>query len=114
MTIGMKGFLGSKQNNAGTETTTFEGGKAYALNLEEKLCNAFTLGMIQGNFYTSQEDVIKNCRELFSEALAKAPELATKYAVYSAENLGMKLFPTLWLVYISTLDDKTLFKSAED
>lgn len=112
MANGMKGFLGSKQNILNVPVTTFEGGKAYNMDLEEKLCSAFTMGLIQGNFYTSQEEVIKNCRDLFTEALDKAPELATKYAVYGAETLGMKLFPTLWLVYLSTMDKKDLFKKA--
>jgi hypothetical protein len=117
MANGTKGFLGSVHNTANTEmypkkTTTFEGGNAYELNFEEKLCNAFTLGLIQGNFYVKQEDIIKNTRDLFAEALQKNPLLATKYAVYAAEELGMKFMPTLWLVYLSTLEDKKLFKKA--
>ena len=116
--MSVKGFLGSVHNKnqnlnfGGQPTTTFEGGKAYTLDLEEKLCHAFTMGFLNGNFYTKQEDVIKVTRDLFNEALIKCPELATKYAVYAAEDLGMKLMPTLWLVYVSTLQDKTLFQVA--
>ncbi|MFW6016207.1 MAG: hypothetical protein ACOCRK_07185, partial [bacterium] len=101
---GVKGFLSSKhnQNGAVKSTTTFEGGHAYTLKFEEKLCNAFTMGLIDGNFYTDKEEVVKSCRDLFEEALNKDPYTATKYAVYSSEELGMKFMPTLWLVYIST------------
>ena len=56
------------------------------------------MGLIQGNFYTSEEETINNCRDLFSEALIKSPELTTKYAIYSAKILDMKFMPTLWLV----------------
>jgi hypothetical protein len=113
MATGIKGFMGSKQNTANPkEIKTHEGGHAYALNLEEKLCNAFTMGLIDGNFYTSQEEVIKAARDLFSVALKENPRLATQYALYGAEELGMKLMPTIWLVYLSTLTNKTLFQRA--
>jgi 60 kDa SS-A/Ro ribonucleoprotein len=109
----VKGFLGSVHNTAGAkETTTFEGGQAYTLNLEEKLCNAFTLGLINNNFYTSKEETIKAARDLFTQALRENPLMATKYAVYAAETLGMKFMPVLWLVYLSTLEDKSLFRKA--
>lgn len=111
--MSVKGFLGSVHNKAvAKEITTFEGGKAYSLNFEEKLCNAFTLGLIQGNFYTTKDDTVKAARELFQEAIVQNPELATKYAVYSAETLGMKFMPILWLVYLSSMTDKTLFRKA--
>lgn len=109
----VKGFLGSVHNTAGAKkTTTFEGGQAYTLNLKEKLCNAFTLGLINNNFYTSKEETIKAARDLFTQALKENPLMATKYAVYAAETLGMKFMPVLWLVYLSTLEDKTLFRKA--
>jgi len=113
---GVKGFLGSKHNAANQQvphrTTTLQGGVGYTLTYEEELCNAFTLGLLRGNFYTDQEDVIKHSRDLFEKALMDNPVIATKYAIYAAEELGMKLMPTIWLVYLSTLKDKKLFKRA--
>lgn len=112
---GMKGFIGSRSNQtAPQKTTTHQGGNAYTLDLEEKLCSVFTLGLIQGNFFQGQEEVIKATREVFEKALKDMPYIATQYAVYAAEELGMKLAPTIWLVYVSTLEDKTLFKVAFD
>lgn len=109
----MKGFVGSRHNvTVAQPTRTLQGGTAYELNLEEKLCHMFTLGMIRGNFYKDKETVVKETREVLEEALTKMPYIATQYAVYAAEQLGMKLLPTIWLVYVSTLEDKTLFKSA--
>jgi 60 kDa SS-A/Ro ribonucleoprotein len=117
--MSVKGFLGSVHNQpqvnlGGQPTRTREGGRAYTLTLEEKLCHAFTMGFLAGNFYTKEEDVIKLTRDLFNEALKtkEGAEIATKYAVYAAEELGMKFMPTLWLVYVSTLSDKTLFQKA--
>lgn len=113
MSNGMKGFIGSTSNSTTPkQTRTLQGGKAYTLDLEEKLCSVFTLGLINGNFYKDQETVVKETREVLEKALVDMPYIATQYAVYSAEVLGMKLLPTIWLVYVSTLEDKTLFKSA--
>lgn len=113
---GVKGFLGSKHNVASQQvphrTITLQGGVGYTLTYEEELCNAFTLGLLRGNFYTDQEDVIKHSRDLFEKVLIDNPVIATKYAIYAAEELGMKLMPTIWLVYLSTLEDKKLFKRA--
>lgn len=113
MSNGMKGFIGSRTNpTVQQQTKTLQGGNAYTLTLEEKLCHMFTLGLIRGNFYKDKEIVVKETRETLEEALVKMPYIATQYAVYAAEELGMKLLPTIWLVYVSTLEDKTLFKSA--
>lgn len=113
MSNGMKGFIGSNNNpTVPQRTTTLQGGNAYTLDLEEKLCHMFTLGLINGNFYKDKETVVKETRETLEKALVDMPFIATQYAVYSAEVLGMKLLPTIWLVYVSTLEDKTLFKSA--
>lgn len=110
---GLKGFLGSQTNpTAPKQTRTFEGGNAYEMNLEEKLNNIFNIGLFRGTFYKTPEDVLKAVRETFDEALVKMPYVATQYAVYAAETLGMKLAPTVWLVFVSTLEDKTLFKAA--
>lgn len=110
---GLKGFLGSQTNpSVAKPTKTLQGGNAYELNLEEKLSHVFTLGLIRGNFYKTSDEVLQATRDVFEEALTKMPYVATQYAVYAAETLGMKLAPTIWLVYVSTLEDKTLFKSA--
>ena len=94
------------------EKKTYEGGKAYASTFEDKLCTIFTLGMLNNRFYDNAQDIVNDMDDIFREALIICPELATKYAVYSAEVLRMKLMPTVWLVYVSTLNDKTLFKKA--
>lgn len=113
---GVKGFLGSKTNTANQQksqpTVNPQGGTAYTLTYEEELCNAFTLGLLRGTFYTDQEEMIKHSRDLFEKASMDNPVIATKYAIYAAETLGMKLMPVIWLVYLSALDDKKLFKRA--
>ena len=94
------------------EKTTHQGGYAYKTTFEDDLCTLFTIGSLHGRFYEDATTAIKDMDNTFKKALNECPELATKYAVYSAETLRMKLIPTLWLVYISTLEDKTLFNKA--
>lgn len=91
---------------------THEGGKAYAPSFKETLVEFFSLGLLTGNFYESESDVLKNASWLFNKALTECPEFATKAAIYGAEKNSMKLVPMLWLAYVSTLEDKTLFKVA--
>lgn len=93
-------------------TRTHEGGLAYANTLKEDLQEVFTLGLLNGNFYTSQEEVLINCRNLFEKALKVSPEYATKGAIYGSTEANSKLTPTIWAVYVSTLADKRIFKSA--
>lgn len=94
------------------ETITYEGGKAYRLSFIEQLAEFFCLGLLNGNFYQSEEEVLQNARELYERAMAECPEFATKAAIYGNNFNSLKLVPTIWLVYLSTLDDKTLFKKA--
>jgi len=94
------------------ETITYEGGKAYGLSFIEQLAEFFCLGLLNGNFYQSEEEVLQNARELYERAMAECPEFATKAAIYGNNFNSLKLVPTIWLVYLSTLDDKTLFKKA--
>lgn len=92
--------------------TTYEGGQAYVTDLEFNLCTIFTLGCHNGEFYEDAQTAVNKANDVLTTALNTCPELATKYAVYAAETLRMKLMPTVWLVYLSTLQDKTLFKKA--
>ena len=92
--------------------TTYENGKAYSTSIEDDLCTIFTLGGFNGTFYEDEQTAIDKTSVILEYALKFCPELATKYAIYSAEVLRMKLMPTIWLVYLSTLNDKTLFKKA--
>lgn len=92
--------------------TNFEGGVSYEPTFKEKLVEFFSLGLLNGNFYQSQEDVLKNAKEVFERALRECPEFATKCAIYGNNVNSLKLVPTIWLVYLSTLEDKSLFKQA--
>ncbi|MFE8095737.1 RNA-binding protein, partial [Bacillus toyonensis] len=91
---------------------TKEGALAYKNSFKERLVELFTLGLLNGTFYTKQEDVLKNAGELFQRALKEEPEFATKCAIYGAVEGKLKLVPTIWMVYISTLEDKSLFKKS--
>lgn len=91
---------------------TYEGGVGYETTFKETLAEFFSLGLLNGNFYQSQEDVLKNAKEIFERALEEEPEFATKCAIYGNNVNSLKLVPTVWLVYLSTLEDKSLFKSA--
>ena len=91
---------------------TNEGGVAYANTFKETLAEFFSLGLLNGNFYQSQQEVLKNAKHIFEKALAECPEFATKCAIYGNNVNSLKLVPTVWLVYLSTLEDKTLFKIA--
>lgn len=93
-------------------TTTHEGGVAYSLSLKEEIASFFSLGLLRGTFYQSEEEVLKGGKELFERALAECPEFATKAAIYGNNENSLKLVPLIWLVYVSTLEDKTLFKAA--
>jgi 60 kDa SS-A/Ro ribonucleoprotein len=96
----------------GTETTTYEGGKAYKLSFKEEIAEFFSLGLLRGTFYQTEEDVLRNARDIFEKALVECPEFATKAAIYGNNVNSLKLVPMIWLAYVSTLDDKTLFKAA--
>ncbi|KNY30107.1 hypothetical protein [Pseudobacteroides cellulosolvens] len=103
---GLKGFIKVNEN------VTFEGGKAYDLSFRETVAEMFSLGLVKGNFYQKDEDVIKNTMDIMKKALTECPEWATKAAIYGQEFNSLKLVPTIWLVYLSTLKDKTLFNKA--
>lgn len=96
----------------GEITTTNEGGMAYALSFKEEIVEFFCLGLLRGTFYQTEEEVLKNGKELFERALKECPEFATKAAVYGNNVNSLKLVPMIWLAYVSTLEDKTLFKAA--
>lgn len=96
----------------GVQTRTYEGGVAYKLPFKEQLAEFFSLGLLNGNFYQTQEAVFRNAKSLFEKALQECPEFATKAAIYGNNVNSLKLVPTIWLVYLSTLEDKTLFKKA--
>ena len=100
------------QSLTNKETTTHEGGKAYELSLKEEIATFFSLGLLRGTFYQTEEEILKNGRELFERALKECPEFATKAAIYGNNENSLKLVPMIWLIYVSTLDDKTLFKAA--
>jgi 60 kDa SS-A/Ro ribonucleoprotein len=103
---GLKGFI--KTN----EKVTYEGGKAYELSFRESVAEMFSLGLVKGDFYQSDLEVIGNTREVMKKALEECPEWATKCAVYGQEFNSLKLVPAIWLVYLSTLKDKELFDKA--
>lgn len=92
--------------------TTFEGGVGYEPTFKDTLVEFFSLGLLNGNFYQSQEEVLKHAKGIFERALKECPEFATKAAIYGNNVNSLKLVPTIWLVYLSTLEDKTLFKIA--
>ena len=91
---------------------TYESGQAYQSTFENKLCTLFTIGILNNRFYEDYQTAIHDLNDIFRQALEECPYLATQYAVYAAETLRMKLIPTIWLVYVSTLEDKTLFKKS--
>ncbi|HEX9059015.1 MAG TPA: RNA-binding protein [Clostridia bacterium] len=106
MLNGLRGFLNSNR------VPTYEGGKAYELSFNELVAEMFSLGLVKGNFYQSDLEVIENTRDIMKKALVECPEWATKCAVYGGEFNSLKLVPTIWLVYLSTLNDKDLFHKA--
>lgn len=109
----LKNVLNTLNNSSETNVvTTYECGKAYDPSFEDKLCTVFTIGILNNRFYEDYTTAVKDLDGLFRQALIDCPYLATQYAVYSAETLRMKLIPTIWLVYLSTLNDKTLFKKS--
>lgn len=95
----------------GANQVTYEGGKKYEPSFKEQLAEFFSLGLLNGNFYQSQKEVLKHGKVMFERALQECPEFATKCAVYGNNVNSMKLVPTIWLVYVSTLEDKSLFKA---
>ena len=70
------------QSLTNKETTTHEGGKAYELSLKEEIATFFSLGLLRGTFYQTEEEILRNGRELFERALKECPEFATKAAIY--------------------------------
>jgi 60 kDa SS-A/Ro ribonucleoprotein len=91
---------------------THEGGVSYAPTFREQLAEFFSLGLLNGTFYQNQTDVIRDAAALFQRALKEEPEFTTKCAIYGNNENSLKLVPTIWLVYLSTLDDKRLFRAA--
>ncbi|WCK57049.1 RNA-binding protein (plasmid) [Aneurinibacillus sp. Ricciae_BoGa-3] len=91
---------------------TYEGGVGYQTTFRETIAEFFSLGLLEGNFYQSSADVLKNAKDIFERALKEEPEFATKSAIYGNNVNSLKLVPSVWLLYLSTLEDKTLFKKA--
>jgi 60 kDa SS-A/Ro ribonucleoprotein len=91
------------------KTATYEGGAAWKMSLKEAIAEFFSLGLLNGMFYQSREEVMRDGMEIFSRALTECPEFATKAAVYGHERNSLKLIPLIWAAYVSTLEDKTLF-----
>jgi len=91
------------------KTTTYEGGVGYHTTFKETLAEFFSLGLLNGKFYQSKEEVLSEAVEIYQKALTECPEFASKCAIYGAEKNSLKLVPVLWLVYLSTLEDKALF-----
>ncbi|HEX9061800.1 MAG TPA: hypothetical protein VF941_16600 [Clostridia bacterium] len=59
---GLKGFIKTNKK------VTYEGGKAYELSFRETIAEMFSLGLVKGNFYQSDLDVIENTREVMKKA----------------------------------------------
>ena len=100
------------QSMTNGETTTYEGGKSYVRPFKETVAEFFSLGLLNGNFYESEKQVLQNAKHIFEKALVECPEFATKAAIYGNNENSLKLVPMIWLAYVSTLEDKTLFKKA--
>ncbi|GHU47897.1 ribonucleoprotein [Spirochaetia bacterium] len=94
------------------KTKTYEGGVGYKTNLRETIAEFFSLGLLNGMFYQTQEQVMEGAVEIFQKALAECPEFAAKAAIYGHTVNSLKLVPTIWLVYLSTLENKALFNRA--
>lgn len=99
---GMDGFINKNKK------TTHQGGKAYEPTLLEKLYRFFTTGLIQGRYYQSEEEVIRETTQMLSEGKLLHPEEMARMAAYG-RNVGMKLAPNLGLLYLSTLEDKKYY-----
>jgi 60 kDa SS-A/Ro ribonucleoprotein len=91
------------------KTATYEGGVAWKMGLKETVAEFFSLGLLNGMYYQSQEEVLKDAADIFTRALAECPEFATKAAVYGHTKISLKLVTLLWAAYASTLENKNLF-----
>ncbi|GHU24821.1 hypothetical protein FACS1894172_08710 [Spirochaetia bacterium] len=91
------------------KTTTYEGGTGYKISFPETVAEFFSLGLLNGMFYQTQEEVMQSATEIFTRALSECPEFATKAAIYGHTKNSLKLVPVIWLSYLSTLEDKSLF-----
>lgn len=107
-----KSFSELMYNTTKNDIMTYEKGTAYKTSFEDDLCTIFTLGCFNNKFYEDAQTTVNDLNDIFKKALFECPYLATQYAIYSTEELRMKLIPTIWLVYLSTLNDKTLFTKA--
>lgn len=108
----MKNYEIATKMVGGAPLRNWEGGVTYALSLKETVAEFFSLGLLNGTFYQSEEEVLRNARHIFERALVECPEFATKAAIYGNNVNSLKLVPMIWTVYLSTLEDKTLFKKA--
>jgi 60 kDa SS-A/Ro ribonucleoprotein len=106
MLKGLRGFI--KAN----EKITHEGGRAYSLSFNESVAELFSLGLVKGNFYQDDLQVIESTKEIMEKAFVECPEWATKCAIYGTSFNSLKLVPTIWMVYLSKLNDKALFEKA--
>lgn len=89
-----------------------EGGTAYAQTGKEEIYELFSLGLLHGTFYQSPEEIEAKAHEVFKNALVSYPEYATECAINGVQKHGLKTVPLLWLIYLSTLEDKQLFKES--
>ena len=77
------------------KTASHEGGTVWKMDLKETVAELFSLGLLNGMFYQSQEDVMKDAAEVFTKALVQCPEFATKAAVYGHTRNSLKLVPLI-------------------
>jgi len=90
----------------------YQGGTVYDMNLKESIVNMLCLGLVQNNFYQDEKEVMAKTASIYKEAVQKCPEFLAKAAVYARNVVGMKLQPNIALVYLSTLQNKSLFQRA--
>lgn len=70
--------------------------------------NLFRTGIIQGALFEGSEDLNEKVKDVFPWALENCPKITTDWAVKSHQ----KNISLIWLIYLSTSDDKELFKES--
>ncbi|MCX7748138.1 MAG: hypothetical protein N2645_14820 [Clostridia bacterium] len=94
------------------EVFNFEWSEVFEINFKETVTEMFCLGLINGNYFGEQEEIVRATRSIMERALKECPKWTTQCAIYGQENNNIKIIPILWLVYLSTLPEKTLFEKA--
>ncbi|MBI5065926.1 TROVE domain-containing protein [Candidatus Woesearchaeota archaeon] len=89
----------------------YEGNVAFELSDEDLFMQTLLTNTCSNTFYADKEELVKESIEVHKKMLAKDPKFYAQALVYARTKGFMRLQPVLGLVFLSTITDKSYFRS---